>query len=150
MPDQTVLFLALVGLAVAINLLTFALFGLDKRRSRRGAWRMSERRLLTCALLGGSVGAKIGQRVFRHKTSKQPFAGLLNAICFLQVVAAGAMALPASRQSPVDIGRAAGGHGLIPARPAGRSQPAPRPCQLRCSLKKAMVRSHASSAAASS
>ncbi|WP_323770418.1 DUF1294 domain-containing protein [Antarctobacter sp.] len=90
--------MAFAALVILINLLTFALFGLDKRRSRRGLWRVPERTLLILALLGGSIGAKLGQRVFRHKTSKQPFAGFLNAVLLLQAVVAVAMALPASRQ----------------------------------------------------
>lgn len=98
MTDRMVLTLGFFGLAILVNLLAFALFGLDKRRARRGQWRVPERNLLTLAVLGGSVGAKIGQRVFRHKTSKQPFAGILNAICLMQVVAAVAMMIPTSRE----------------------------------------------------
>ncbi|WP_212591580.1 DUF1294 domain-containing protein [Antarctobacter heliothermus] len=98
MTDRVVLILTCVGLAVLVNALAFVLFGLDKRRARRGVWRVPERNLLILAALGGSVGAKLGQRVFRHKTSKQPFAGTLNAICLMQAVAVVAMVIPASRQ----------------------------------------------------
>lgn len=87
----------LAGLFLALNLLTFFLFGLDKTRARRGRWRVPERTLLTFACLGGSIGAKAGQRLFRHKTSKQPFASVLNAICLLQLVLVIFLTVPSSR-----------------------------------------------------
>ena len=53
---------------LAMNIFTFSLYGADKRKARRGAWRISEKTLLTCTWLFGGVGALIGMRVFRHKT----------------------------------------------------------------------------------
>ncbi len=73
----------------AINLAAFAAFGIDKARALRGEWRIRESTLLGLALLGGTPGAYAGRRVFRHKTRKQPFSGLLFAIAVLQVSAAG-------------------------------------------------------------
>lgn len=86
----------LLGPFLLLNLLAFCLFGLDKTRARRGR-RVSERTLLTFAAVGGSIGAKIGQRVFRHKTNKQPFAFVLNAICMLHMALAVLLAMPSSR-----------------------------------------------------
>lgn len=88
----------LVGLSAAMTLLAFTMFGVDKFRARRGQWRFPERSLLIVALFGGSVGAKLGQRYFRHKTTKQPFARRLNAICLLQVAVAVILAFPPGRQ----------------------------------------------------
>lgn len=45
---------------VAANVVTFLLYGLDKARARRGAWRISERTLLTAAFAGGCAGALLG------------------------------------------------------------------------------------------
>ena len=45
-----------------INVVTFAVYGADKRRARRGAWRVSEKTLFLLPLLGGSVGALAGMR----------------------------------------------------------------------------------------
>lgn len=56
-----------------INVLAFSLMGCDKRRARRGAWRISERTLFLCALLGGSLGSMLGMRLFRHKTKHRSF-----------------------------------------------------------------------------
>lgn len=58
---------------VVINVLTFVLFGQDKRKARRGAWRIPEATLLSCAAVGGSLGALAGMRVFRHKTRHKKF-----------------------------------------------------------------------------
>lgn len=72
-----------------INLHTFTAFWFDKRAALRGSWRTPESNLLTAAFLGGSPGAFLARRVFRHKTRKQPFVGQLKTIAFLQIVAAG-------------------------------------------------------------
>ena len=65
-------------LILAVNVVAFAAFGWDKLQARRDGWRLSERFLLTLATSGGILGAKLGQRYFRHKTTKQPFARRLN------------------------------------------------------------------------
>ena len=51
-----------------INVTGFFLMGVDKNRAKRGAWRISEKTLFGCALLGGSLGTTIGMHVFHHKT----------------------------------------------------------------------------------
>ena len=70
----------------AINLLTFALFGLDKALARRDARRIRESTLLWLAFLGGTPGAYAARGLFRHKTRKQPFSNHLFAIAGLQVL----------------------------------------------------------------
>lgn len=72
---------------LAINGIAFGAFWLDKLRARQGTWRVPEKTLLTLALVGGSVGALIGQQALRHKTRKQPFRAWLLAITGLQIVA---------------------------------------------------------------
>lgn len=72
---------------VAVNLGTFVLFGYDKSQAVCGAWRIPEWQLLTAALAGGWVGAKVGQVVFKHKTRKEPFGTLLNCVPIVWVVA---------------------------------------------------------------
>ena len=61
------------GIWAAINLIVFALYGVDKRRAIRGAWRIPERTLLTGTWLLGGVGAWIAMRAFRHKTKHTAF-----------------------------------------------------------------------------
>jgi len=75
-----------------LNLLTFAVFGLDKALARARRRRIPEARLLGLALIGGTPGAYAGRALFRHKTRKRPFSRDLFAIAVLQVVG-GAAAL---------------------------------------------------------
>lgn len=88
--------LALAAYLAAINLAAFAAFGLDKRRAERGAWRIPERSLLTLAAVGGGAGAVAAQRVFRHKTVKEPFASQLRLILAAELIL-GVLALWISR-----------------------------------------------------
>ena len=60
--------LILWGAWLVINLITFILYGVDKRRAKKGAWRISEKTLLTGTWLLGGVGAWLAMRTFRHKT----------------------------------------------------------------------------------
>lgn len=52
----------------AISIITFILYGIDKSRARRRAWRIRESVLLGFAFCGGAVGAVLGMALFRHKT----------------------------------------------------------------------------------
>lgn len=80
---------AIATALIALNLITFALFGLDKARAEAGARRISEATLLRLAFVGGTIGAYAGRRLFRHKTRKQPFSSNLHAIALLQALALG-------------------------------------------------------------
>ena len=55
----------LAAYLVLMNLVTFWVYGADKRRARRGRWRVPEQTLFLLPLLGGSVGALLGMHVFR-------------------------------------------------------------------------------------
>ena len=55
-----------------INLIAFALYGIDKAKAKRHAWRIPERLLLTCGLLA-PVGSGLGMLVFHHKVRKAYF-----------------------------------------------------------------------------
>ena len=76
---------------IAINLIAFAAFGLDKAKARRGQYRIAESTLLLFTFLGGTLGAYAGRRAFRHKTRKQPFNSRLFTIAVLQVLALGGL-----------------------------------------------------------
>ena len=65
---------------LALSLADFALMGVDKRRAKRGAWRVKERTFFLLALLGGSPGALLGMWTFRHKTRHWYFKFGLPAI----------------------------------------------------------------------
>ena len=76
----------IVGWITIVSVLAFLAFGWDKLCARAKWRRVPEATLLMIALIGGSVGARIGQHVFRHKTRKQPFARSLSAILTLHIV----------------------------------------------------------------
>lgn len=81
------LFLSAAFVLALTNLIAFTLFRADKRRARLGLRRLSERSLLLWALAGGTMGAFLGRRLFRHKTRKQPFSRLLWLVATAQAVA---------------------------------------------------------------
>ena len=58
---------------VAINLITFLVMWLDKRKAKKGRWRIPENTLLLFVLLGGGIGGIVGMYVFHHKTQKAKF-----------------------------------------------------------------------------
>ena len=72
----------------AINLATFIVYGADKRRARKGKWRVPEKTLFLLPLLGGSVGALLGMCVFHHKTRHWYFVWGIPAILLAQIALA--------------------------------------------------------------
>ena len=74
---------------VAVNILAFAVYGWDKMRSKvQGARRVPEKTLFLLAILGGSVGAIAGMRVWHHKTRHWYFKYGLPAILLVQLALA--------------------------------------------------------------
>ena len=65
--------MALLLAWAGINAIAFLAFGWDKHAAECGLRRTPETTLLTLALIGGALGALLGQQFFRHKTQKQPF-----------------------------------------------------------------------------
>ena len=63
----------LLGAAIALNLLTFVVYALDKGAAQSGQWRVSEKNLHLLALAGGWPGAWVAQQTLRHKSSKAEF-----------------------------------------------------------------------------
>lgn len=79
--DHSLLLLYLI----AINIVAFLLYGIDKWKAKRDAYRISEKTLLTVAILGGSLGAICGMHYFRHKTRHWYFRYGLPLIFVAQV-----------------------------------------------------------------
>ena len=71
---------------IAVNLCAFVLFGVDKWKAKKGGRRIPEAFLLMTAVLGGSVGAWIGMKVWHHKTLHNKFRYGLPAIILVQMV----------------------------------------------------------------
>ena len=70
---------------LAINALSFILFGLDKYKAKKGKWRISEATLLMMAVIGGSIGAWTGMRLWHHKTMHKKFKYGIPIIIILQI-----------------------------------------------------------------
>ena len=62
------MFPILLVVLTVMNLLAFALMGADKRKARRGAWRIPEMTLFLVTALFGGLGGTLGMYYFRHKT----------------------------------------------------------------------------------
>ena len=83
----TTLLYALALWMAALSLLLFCCMGADKRRARRGLWRIPEKRLFVLALLGGAPGGLLGMAVFRHKTKHWSFLLGFWTLTLLQLAA---------------------------------------------------------------
>lgn len=70
---------------VIINIIGFFLMGLDKRKARKGKWRIAERTLFLTAVIGGSLGCWMGMYTFRHKTKHWYFTVGMPLIFVAQV-----------------------------------------------------------------
>ena len=73
---------------LAVNIVTFLLYGIDKYKAKKGKWRISEATLLTRAAIGGSIGAWAGMRLWHHKTMHKKFKYGIPVIIILQVALA--------------------------------------------------------------
>lgn len=71
---------------VTINVATFLVYGVDKWKAKRSKWRITEAALLLLAVLGGSMGALLGMKVWRHKTMHKKFKYGIPLIIIVQVV----------------------------------------------------------------
>lgn len=70
-----------------ITVVAFALMGIDKKKAKKGAFRISEASLFVTALLGGSIGSMAGMLVFHHKTNHWYFQAFMPLIALVQVAA---------------------------------------------------------------
>ena len=72
MSNPATLHIVLIYLAV-INVVTFFMYGIDKWKAKRSKWRIPEATLLLMAVIGGSIGAWLGMKVWHHKTLHKKF-----------------------------------------------------------------------------
>ena len=68
-----------------VNLIGFVLMFVDKKRAQNNQWRIKEATLFLSAAIGGSIGAMLGMKVFRHKTKHLSFLIGMPAIFIVQV-----------------------------------------------------------------
>ncbi len=75
----------IVYILIALNIVTFLVYGIDKWKAKQGRWRISEATLLMLAVIGGSIGALLGMRVWHHKTQHKKFKYGLPLILLAQI-----------------------------------------------------------------
>ena len=78
----------ILGYLLAINIASFFLYGIDKYKAKKGKWRISEAILLLMAVIGGSIGAWAGMRLWHHKTMHKKFKYGIPIIIIIQVALA--------------------------------------------------------------
>ena len=80
-------FIIICAVLGAISLVTFILYGADKRRAVKGKWRVPEKVLLSLSFFGGAIGCVLGMSIFRPRTKKAAFI-FVNTLGFLWQAAA--------------------------------------------------------------
>ena len=78
----------IIGYLILINLVTFIVFGVDKRKAINHKWRIPEKTLFLLAIIGGSIGAIAGMYTFRHKTKHWYFVVGMPLILIVQLAVA--------------------------------------------------------------
>jgi uncharacterized membrane protein YsdA (DUF1294 family) len=68
-----------------INVLSFFVMGIDKKRAKRGEWRIKETKLWWLAVAGGALGGFMGMRVYHHKTKHTSFKIGFPSIAVIQL-----------------------------------------------------------------
>ena len=70
---------------LGINAVTFIVYGIDKYKAKKAKWRIPEATLLLLAVLGESIGAWMGMKVWHHKTMHKKFKYGIPAILLIQI-----------------------------------------------------------------
>ena len=70
---------------IAINVITFLTYGIDKFKAKKGKWRIPESTLLLLAIIGGSIGAWFSIKVWHHKTLHKKFKYGIPLIVIAQI-----------------------------------------------------------------
>ena len=76
----------LLNYLVLINVITFIVYGIDKLKAQKRKWRIPESTLLLLAIIGGSIGAWYGVKVWHHKTLHKKFTYGIPLIMAVQLV----------------------------------------------------------------
>ena len=73
---------------MGINAIAFVIYGIDKFKAKKGKWRIPESTLLLLAIIGGSIGAWFGIKVWHHKTLHKKFKYGIPLIVIAQIAIA--------------------------------------------------------------
>ena len=70
---------------LCVNVIAFAMYGIDKRKAIKDQWRIPEKTLLGIAVFGGSIGCLLGMYAARHKTKHPKFSVGVPVILAVQI-----------------------------------------------------------------
>ena len=84
MYNELILYIYLL-LMVIMSIISFTLYGVDKKKAIKGKERIKEKTLLFYTIFNGAIGAFFARFVFRHKTEKKYFSLTIFAGLFIQV-----------------------------------------------------------------
>ena len=76
----------LIVFIIIINIVSFVMMGIDKKKAEKHKWRIKESTLFLVAILGGSLGSILGMQMYRHKTKHLTFTLGMPAILILQII----------------------------------------------------------------
>ena len=89
---KTTLLIIAAAAIVVMNIIAFAFMAEDKKRAKKGAWRIKEKTLFLVTGLFGGLGGTLGMFLLRHKTKhwyfRLGFPAMLVAQVALLVAAA--------------------------------------------------------------
>lgn len=71
---------------LSINLISFTLMKVDKEKSKKHKWRISEKTFIILTLILGGPGILLGKKIFHHKTKKFKFTVIIPSILILQLL----------------------------------------------------------------
>lgn len=77
--------LYITAFLLSVNVIAFFMYGIDKWKAKKDKWRTSEATLLWLAVIGGSIGAWLGMKVWHHKTMHKKFRYGLPFILLMQI-----------------------------------------------------------------
>ena len=77
--------LYITAFLLSVNVIAFFMYGIDKWKAKKDKWRISEATLMWLAVIGGSIGAWLGMKVWHHKTMHKKFRYGLPLIIIVQI-----------------------------------------------------------------
>lgn len=85
METNSIYYFILAYIAI-VNVVTFVMYGIDKLKAKKNWWRIPEATLLWMAVIGGTIGAWTGMKVWHHKTLHKKFKYGVPAILIVQLL----------------------------------------------------------------
>ncbi len=82
---KDILLIAFLVYIIVISIISFVLPIVDKKKAKKGQWRIKERTLFLFSALGGSLAMYLSMVLFRHKTKHKSFMIGIPVIFFVQM-----------------------------------------------------------------